>query len=687
MFALALTLVLQGAAADSARATNDSTRRAQRLETVQVTAIRGGEAAPVAATTVTRAQLERRYGGEETPLLLSRQPSITAYAENGAASNYSYMRLRGMSQNRINLTLDGVPLNEPEDQDLYFSNFPDFANSIESVRIQRGVGTSTHGSASYAGAVSFESIAIGAVRRGGEIQLGRGSFNTTRGSAEYQTGLVNGFAGYGRVSTQQTAGYRANSGNRSRSFFASGGWFGARDAVKVTTIGGISANELAYLAVPASELARDRRANPLGEGENDRFRQLMVSLAWSRALSERTTIATTVYGFDAGGHYDIRFDPASFGNFNLHSRWGGAVGTIAWQGEGRSLIIGANASDYARDHWLNLRELASSLELYANTGHKSEGSIFTKGSLDLGGVTLFGDLQVREAHFRYEPRSGSIASSPRARWRFFNPKVGISLQASEGVVAYLSAGMNGREPTRGDMLAGADNIDPPAESSLLPLTRVKPEAVRDVEIGATWRGKGAQLKANVFVMSFRDELAPIGEINVIGYTLRKNVPRSFRRGIEAEGAWRLRPSLTLDGNVAVTDARIASYRDDASGMTYRDVVPLLTPKVTANHGVRALLTRWLMLDVDGRYVSRMMLTNTNDDRYVVPPGYVADAALTFGAGRQTVVVQVRNLLDRNLPTSGYVGPVLSTPENPAGVESYYYPLAPRNVMITARIGF
>ncbi len=340
-------------------------------------------------------------------------------------------------------------------------------------------------------------------------------------------------------------------------------------------------------------------------------------------------------------------------------------------------MIGANSSDYARDHWLNVRDRTSSNEAYANTGHKTEGSVFVKGSRDVGAATLFGDLQLREARFRYEPRSGSIATSPSARWRFLNPKVGVSVRPSESVTAYLSAGMNGREPTRGDLLAGADNIDPPAESSLLPLTRVRPERVRDLELGAAWRGNGAQLAANVFVMSFRDELAPIGEINAIGYTLRRNVPRSVRRGVEAEGAWQLLPRLAIDGNVAVTDARIRSYHDEASGITYRDVVPLLTPKVTVNHGIRASVTRWLSLDLDGRYVSRMMLTNTNDARFLVPPGYTADAAVTLGTGRRTLVLQLRNVLDRELQTSGYTD----------GIEPYYYPLAPRNVMITARLGF
>ncbi|HEX2717988.1 MAG TPA: TonB-dependent receptor, partial [Gemmatimonadaceae bacterium] len=423
-------------------------------------------------------------------------------------------------------------------------------------------------------------------------------------------------------------------------------------------------------------LRSDRRANPLGAGENDLFHQQMLSLAWTRTLSERTTVATTVYGFDAGGHYDIR-DAAGFANYNLHSRWGGIVGTLGWRGDHSMVMVGINASDYARDHWLNPRGAVSWSVPYANTGHKTEGSLFAKGSLGVGIATLFGDVQLREARFRYEPRGGSIATSPSARWRFANPKVGISVRAAESVTTYLSAGMNGREPTRGDLLAGADNIDPGAESSLLPFTRVRAETVRDLELGASWRGSTARLEANAFVMSFRDELAPIGEINAIGYTLRKNVPRSFRRGVEAEGAWQITPVLAIDGNVAVTGARIAEYRDEATGVTYRDVVPLLTSKLTANHGVRVTATHWLSLDLDGRYVSRMMLTNTGDASSVLPPGYVADAAVTLGLGRQTVTIQVRNVLDRDLPTSGYAD----------GVQSYYYPLAPRNLMVTARVRF
>ncbi|MEO8624581.1 MAG: TonB-dependent receptor plug domain-containing protein, partial [bacterium] len=191
MLTIAVAFLLQAApqrtdtlAADSLRA-----RRAQKLEGVQVNAIRG-RSAPISEKTIERADIQRRFTGQETPILLQSAPGITAYSESGSASNYSYIRLRGIDQSRINITLDGIPLNEPEDEQLYFSDFPDFANSIASVQVQRGVGSSTHGTASYAGSVNFASVPIAGVARGGELQLTRGSYETSRGSAVYQTGMT-----------------------------------------------------------------------------------------------------------------------------------------------------------------------------------------------------------------------------------------------------------------------------------------------------------------------------------------------------------------------------------------------------------------------------------------------------------------------------------------------------------------
>ena len=675
------------AAADSARA-----RRAQRLEGVQVSAIRG-PAAPVSAKTIDRVEIQRHYTGQETPILLQAAPGITAYSESGSASNYSYMRLRGMDQTRINLTLDGIPLNEPEDQSLYFSNFPDFANSIASVQVQRGVGSSTPGTASYAGSVNFESVPIASVGRGAEVQLTTGSFNTTRGSAVYQTGLLpGGFAAYVRGSAQHTDGYRYNSGNSSRSTFASAGWFGQSDILKLSLLAGLSSNQQAYYASPLSVLATIPRDNPFGNtpetAVGDRFHQDLLSAAWTHALSPTASIATTAYGFDAGGWYDYPADSVGDAyHYLLHSRWGGVTSALNWQGASSSASIGVNAARYAREHWQTQRpELVT--RFYDNTGYKGEQSAFVKGTTTSGIVSWSGDLQFRTVQFRYAPTAGSGVQPASVSWSFVNPKAGVSVAFARGMTAYASAGMNGREPTRSDMFAGADDVDSVTARSVLPLDRVKPETAYDIETGLTFQRSTVRVQANLFLMQFHNEIAAIGAISELGYALRKNVDRSARRGFEGDVTWQVSPTLAIVANASITDANIKSYTDDGSGSVYTNVTPLMTPKFVSNHGIRSEFASWLSLDVDGRYVSRMMLTNTNDPRFVVPSAWYADAGATFRVAGQSLLVQVRNLFDQRVYTGGYPGaaPAIPSGADP-GQESYYYVLAPRNITLNARVAF
>lgn len=673
------------AAADSARA-----RRAQRLEGVQVNAIRS-PAAPISAKIIDRAEIQRHYTGQETPILLQAAPGITAYSESGSGSNYSYMRLRGMDQTRINLTLDGIPLNEPEDQSLYFSNFPDFANSIASVQVQRGVGSSTPGTASYAGSVNFESVPIAAVGRGAEVQLTTGSFNTTRGSAVYQTGLLpGGFAAYIRGSAQHTDGYRFNSGNSSRSTFASAGWFGASDILKLSLLAGLSSNQQAYYASPVDVLVTTPRDNPFGNtpetAVGDRFHQDLLSAAWTHALSPAASVATTAYGFDAGGWYDYPADSvANAYHYLLHSRWGGVTSAFNWQGASSSMSIGVNAARYAREHWQTQRpELVT--RYYDNTGYKGEQSAFLKGTTTYGIVSWSGDLQYRMVQFRYAPTAGTGVAPASVSWSFLNPKAGVSLALAPGVSAYVSAGMNGREPTRSDMFAGADDIDGQTAQEVFPLDRVRPETAYDFETGMTFQRSTVHAQANLFYMRFHNEIAAIGALSQLGYELRKNVDRSVRRGFEGDITWQALPSLAVIANASVTGARIDQYVDDRSARAFYNVTPLLTPKFVSNHGLRAELASWLSADVDGRYVSRMMLTNTNDPRFVVPDAWYADAGATIHVAGQSLLVQVRNLFDRRVYTGGYQGNVAGA-NNTSIDEPFYYILAPRNITVNAKLAF
>src|SRR4051812_18414266 len=271
--------------------------RVQQLEKVLISAVRASGTAPISEKTLRGADIARRSFGQDVPLLVQgATPSLTSYAETGNYWGYSYIRLRGIDQSRINLTLDGIPLNDPEDQVLYFADFPDLATSLQSVQVQRGVGTSSNGTASYGGSINLETIGLATLSHGGVVSVGGGSFGAKRASVEYQTGLLpNRLALYTRVSAYDVTGYRYHSGLEGRSFFVSGGWFGDRDIVKVMATAGLFADTLSYLAVPASELAADRRINPLRPNELDRFGEQLGALSYTRLLSPTSSLSTTLY--------------------------------------------------------------------------------------------------------------------------------------------------------------------------------------------------------------------------------------------------------------------------------------------------------------------------------------------------------------------------------------------------------
>jgi iron complex outermembrane receptor protein len=649
---------------------------APSLERVTVTALRGDASAPIPQRTMDRAEVERRYVGQDVPLLLTGQPSITSYAEAGAFSNYTYLRLRGIDHTRVNITLDGVPLNDPEDQFVYFSNFPDFGNSLESVQIQRGVGTSSYGTAAYAGAINFQSVALASSERSGEVQLGRGSFGTTRGSAEWMSGRMNDrFALYARASAHRTEGYRHHSGNTGQSYFANGAYFGSRDIVKVTAFGGRSRNELAYLAASIADLEQDPRTNPLGDDERDDFQQHFASASWTRALGEQAAVQTTAYTIWASGDYDVRIAPDMY-NFQLASRVTGALATWSAHRGALDLDVGAHASTYHRDHSLGIRPEVASL-VYRNTGRKREYSAFAKAAFGVGQVALYGDVQVRRPQFEYLPSAGAGIERTRIAWTFLNPKVGITWEALPRTTVYASYGSNGREPTRNDMFAGFDNVDTTNIAFVGPLSRVRPERVRDVEAGVRWRTPSLSANLNVFDMRFRNEITPVGALSYIGLPLRKNVRSSYRRGLEGDVTWRPVAAVGVSANATVSRNRIAEYTDDATGTTYRDVAPLLTPAVLANHSIDWELTPAFSLSLAGRYVGKSFLANTGDERFMTPAAHLLDAGVSWRRGRHEIALSVMNVASARFYGAGYTD----------GTTPYYFVTAPRGIFATATIGF
>ncbi|HEU4995600.1 MAG TPA: TonB-dependent receptor [Gemmatimonadaceae bacterium] len=665
---------------DSTHVRQDSTRT---LEAVTVTAIRGGTGneAPVSARTLTAAELDRRSFGQDVPLILQGTPSLTSYSEAANYWGYSYLRLRGIDQSRINLTIDGIPLNDPEDQVLYFADFPDLMNSVGSVQIQRGVGTSAPGTASYGGSINFQTVPVANARRTGQVQLQGGSFGSARASAEYTTGLTSGrFAAYARASALQSSGYRRHSGMEGRSGFLSAAYVGERDVLKLTALAGLFADTLAYVGATEAELARDRRFNPLRPDEVDRFGEQIAALTYTRLLGANSTASATVYRISASGNYDVCINACDQPqgdnwDFHLDFAWYGATSVWSLERDRARLSVGVNANTYARDHYAYARPDVAQ-KLYFNTGEKDDASAFAKLAYDVGAVTLFGDVQGRTARFHYVPDANAAIAASSVSWSFLNPKVGATWTVRPALSAYISYGVNSREPARSDMFAGFDNLDTSNVAFVGPFTTVRPERAHDLEVGAHYGGDDFAVSANAFAMEFRNEILAVGRLSYIGTPLRTNVPRSWRRGVEADATWRPTERLETGVSATVMRGRIARFTDDETGTSYVDVAPLLTPEVVSAQHATMRLTPSLSATLAGRYYSVANLTNTGNAALVLPSYYVADVTLEWTRGAHGVALHVNNVANSRKFAGGHVS---------AG-EARYYVLPPVNVFVTGRVG-
>jgi iron complex outermembrane recepter protein len=667
-------------------------------EEVVVQAIRADVETPVTKTDLGRADIQRLDYGQEMPFLLKDVPSVTQYSDAGNGSGYSYLYLRGIPQTRLNVTLDGVPLNEPEDSALYFVDFGDFASSLESVQVQRGVGTSSVGTASFAGSVNFASVDL-AERARAEGRLGTGSFGTTRATLGLQSGLVGpALRFYGRGSYQQTDGFRDRSGVEQKSFFYGASRQDDRSFLKVFGFVGREETELAFLAVEPEVLEQDLRFNPLSPEEKDRFGQQFVQAQYTRFLGAHSSLAGQVYYNGAGGWYRIWADPEHTRLYQYDLDWYfvGGLATFRHVKGPLDFTAGTHVNGYESDH---ARSVVDAGPQYLNHGRKSEQSGFAKLGYDVGRFHLYGDVQLRHASFRYEGELplGSVD------WTFFNPRAGVRWTATPSISLYASLGRAGREPARADMLAGEDNA-----TVLYDLDAVKAEKVVDLEAGLEVRRPRLTLQMSAFAMEFRNEIAQTGELSEIGLPLRRNVDKSHRRGLELDLLWRPRPRLDIRLSASAIRSRIDSWTQfydvyDAEGTwvgntsrVFSNVPPLLTPAFVANPAVEYSPTRWLALSAAGRYVSHAHLDNTGDDAFRTPDFFGLDASATVSLerwvkkGKPRLTVRLLNAFDnRRIWPSGYsyryfnedAGSALQ----PAGT-SYYYPQATRSVYVSLDFG-
>ncbi len=484
----------------------------RRVEEIVVQAVRADADTPVTKTDVSREEIAKRNVGQEMPSLLKDLPAMTYSSDTGLSNGYAYVSMRGVGPTRINFTLDGAPLNEPEDSTLYFVDFGDLGSSVESLQVQRGVGTSAAGVASFVGSVNFASLDLAEATET-TARLALGSFGTERVTAGFQTGRLgdSGFKAYVRGSYQETDGFRDNSAIRQRSVFTGVSHESAEGYFKLFGFLGREASQSAYYAVEPEVLERDLTFNPLSPEEKDEFGQQFLQAQYTRFLSETSSLAGQLYVNDAGGWYRLfnssRTELREYGldwtNLGAALTYKTALGPLG-------LTWGVHGSDFGSTR---TRDVVGGERNYLNHGYKSEASTFVKLSRDAGPWHLYGDAQLRWARFEYE---GDVEVDP-VSWTFFNPKLGVRRDVGRDLSVYASVGMTSREPGRGDLLFGEENISVPHD-----LTAVKPEKVVAFELGTAWKSGPLALQLNLYDMEFRDEIALTGEQSEVGLSIRRN---------------------------------------------------------------------------------------------------------------------------------------------------------------------
>ncbi len=638
-----------------------------RGSTIFVDDVRVDDSAPVSQSTIERARIEQDNIGQDPIYTLEKlTPSILTHSDAGTRfANYGYMRLRGMDQTRINMTLNGIPLNDMIDQGVFFSNFNDFGNSIQSVQVQRGVGTSTHGTASYAGSINFESRNIVMDDPSAGVKLSGGAFNSYRVSAEANTGSVDNYGLYSRFSKTESDGYRNNSGTDSRSFFMSGGYFGSRDIFKVTAFTGYTENELAYTHIPIDQIRDNPRTNNLPVHDIDNFGQQFLQLQYGRSISDQLSLTSSLYYGGAGGDFPVGFDDESGNfvqqNFSLFNDHYGLQSTLQYSDSHWDISGGIHAYRFDRVNEETF-EPASETIYYQDDSRKDEFSSFVKASVRTGDVEVYGDLQLRTVWLDLNPDLSFLAdqgvnqpqvSVPTRQWTFLSPKIGATWFLNERFNVYGSFGRSGREPTRQDIL-GATNINASNLDIVSNTKSVRAEFVNNYEGGLRFQSSRFAGTLNGFYMQFRDEISPTGDFIPEGFIqLRENISESSRYGIEAQARWTPHQQVTFSGNATWMQTNISEFSPGGTNEVFENVESILSPNWLLNSTAAYSPVQWLELSLSGRYMGEAWLELTNSEEFVLPSFFTMDLGINAQLRNNiSASLKIHNLTDDLYFTNG-----------------------------------
>ena len=526
---------------------------------------------PVSYSELNRKTIQLFNQGQEVSQLINQLPAVTAYTENGTGMGYSSLRVRGIDQNRINITFNGLPLNEPEDQGVYFSNFPDLLSNVSTIQLQRGMGLSKNGVSAFAGSLDFNLQQPDSLRL--LVNADYGSYNSAR--FQVQQNLQTGKHQFGyNLSNISSDGFRNASNNNSSSAMFRWNYRNKNNLWQYVLLGGLNRNGLSWLGVTDSILQKNRNANGNSILEKSYFSQLVQQLHYTRFIKNNQRLNISGFFNYTDGKYD--FDLMNFLGFpssgkttlyHTYSSFSGLQINYNYTTEKLNLSLGGFGSLYKKTH--NGLDNPGEKLLYSNYGIKNEFSAFAKFLYAVNKFSFFADLQYRTTSFRY---SGDVKLKD-FNWAFVNPLAGVNYKLNTNSLFYYSIGRNHREPGRNDIFKGNDNLGSDANGNAV-FADLLAERNFSQELGYRFYHKQIQLSVNYYRMSLQNEITLNGQIGPTGIPLRSNVATTVRQGIEVEYRLPLNKYFTLEQNFAWSN-----HRTKQAGVSF---TPLLSPNFIGN---------------------------------------------------------------------------------------------------------
>ena len=712
-------------------AQNDSIRQVELSEIV-VSATRANSRTPTTFTNLKVSEINRSMVSPEIPNAIGFSPSVVMTSENGAVLGNQSFRVRGSDASRINVTFDGVPVNDSESQSVFWVNMPDLMSSLQSIQIQRGVGTSANGGAAFGATVNMLS-AQPESNPYGEVSTAYGSFNTFKLNASTGTGQSkNGWNADVRYSLGRTDGYIEHSGSRQQSLFFTGGYSGSRRIVKLNVFYGDQHTDISWEGVPEEEMAANRRYNPSGlykdneenilryDNETDNYRQTHIHLHYSERLSERIRLNTTLYYTRGVGYYEQYKANAKLSSYGLPTyndgntsisrtdlirrKWldnhlyGANVAASYIFGKTQA-HLGISGNYFDNDHygdivWSQHQEaMPIGHEWYRNTGGKADISAYLKATQQLGQHWYaFGDIQWRRIGYEMTGLDDDLAELDQDhKYNFFNPKAGVSFVTKKQRV-YASFAVGHREPTRADIKDALKY-----GSSVLP----RSETLYDTEIGYELTNDILTIGANFFYMYYIDQLVNTGKMNDVGYPLMENVQDSYRAGLEL--AFGIRPvqKLEINGNLAFSRNKIKNYvayvdavADDGAALPQREEHLGTTDLAFSPEWVGAVdvsyeIINGLSVGISAKYVGKQYYDNTSNAGRRLDGYFVNNAIASYRIDMKKFYIglqfAVNNLWDADYISNAAVYRGYSGDQE--WVAKYFFPQPFRNFMAKLTVGF